>query len=159
MPEGNELKRRDALKAATWAIGGIIGLLYAIPGVAYLIGPALRKVVEERWISIGSTSKLELGTPTLFKATVERQTGWITDQEELSIYVRTENGRDFVAMSNVCTHLGCRVRWIQDEQIFFCPCHNGVFSPNGEVLDGPPPAPLNRYEVMVEQGQIYILRG
>lgn len=159
MADTRRFQRRDAMKALTWAIGGIIGAIYAIPGIAYLIGPALRRIAEESWIPLGSTSKVELGTPTLFKATIERQTGWITDQEELSVYVQTENGRDFIAMSNICTHLGCRVRWVGDEQIFFCPCHNGVFGPDGEVLDGPPPAPLDRYEVRVEEGQIYILRG
>lgn len=159
MADTRRFQRRDAMKALTWAIGGIIGAIYAIPGIAYLIGPALRRIAEASWIPLGSTSKIELGTPTLFKATIERQTGWITDQEELSVYVQTENGRDFIAMSNICTHLGCRVRWIGDERIFFCPCHNGVFGPDGEVLDGPPPAPLDRYEVRVEEEQIYILRG
>lgn len=157
--DDNQVDRRGALKTLTWLIGGLISAIYAIPGVAYLIGPALERAAEGTWIPIGSTSKVELGTPTLFKATIERETGWITDQEEISVYVSTENGRDYLAMSNICTHLGCRVRWIEDDEIFFCPCHNGVFGPQGEVLDGPPPAALDRYEVRVEDGQILILGG
>jgi nitrite reductase/ring-hydroxylating ferredoxin subunit len=85
-----------------------------------------------------TTGKVELGTPTLFRATVEQQTGWIVNQQEVGVYVLTENGRDYVSMSNICTHLGCRVRWIEDQGRFFCPCHNGVFDAQGSVLPAPP---------------------
>ncbi|HLO34005.1 MAG TPA: ubiquinol-cytochrome c reductase iron-sulfur subunit, partial [Anaerolineales bacterium] len=72
-------------------------------------------------------------------------------------YVLTQDGRDFIAMSNVCTHLGCRVRWIAEKNNFICPCHNGVFDKEGKVLAGPPPRPLNRYQVKVENDQLFIL--
>ena len=36
-----------------------------------------------------------------------------------------------------------------------CPCHNGVFDPQGRVLGGPPPRPLDRYEYKVENGVLY----
>jgi Rieske Fe-S protein len=59
-------------------------------------------------------------------------------------------------MSNICTHLGCRVRWIADQESFFCPCHNGVFDAQGSVVSGPPPRPLDRYEVKVEGDQLFV---
>ena len=71
-------------------------------------------------------------------------------------YIITDQGRDFIAFSNICTHLGCRVRWINDQEQFFCPCHNAVFDQNGEVESGPPPRALDRFEVKVEDGQVYI---
>jgi len=151
--------RRQFLKAATAAIGGLMAAGFALPALAYLIGPALRREQAEAWIPLGPTNKVEPGTPTLFRASVERQTGWITATEELSVYVLTENGREYTAMSNICTHLGCRVRWIEDRQEFFCPCHNGVFDKQGGVVAGPPPRPLDRYPTKVEDGQILILGG
>ena len=144
---------------ATGAIAAFIGLGMAIPAIAYIMGPALKRSEEEEWIRLGSASKVELGTPTLFKAKVERQTGWITDTREISIYVLTEDGRNYVAMSNVCTHLGCRVRWIVDDELFFCPCHNAVFGKDGAVITGPPPRPLDQFEVKVEDDQLYVLGG
>lgn len=152
-------ERRQFLGFITWAIGGLISAGMAIPAINYVIGPSLRKTEEQNWIRLGSASKVELGTPTLFKTTIERQTGWIVNETELSIYVLTDNGRDFVAMSNICTHLGCRVRWIADQQQFFCPCHNAIFSKEGEVVTGPPPGPLDRYEMKVEEDQIFVLGG
>ncbi len=157
--QNDEVSRRTFLSTVTVAIGALITAGMGIPAVAYIIGPALKRAEEQEWISIGSTSKVELGTPTLFKAKVERQTGWITDEQELSVYLLTEDGRDYVAMSNICTHLGCRVRWIDEQGQFFCPCHSGVFAKDGTVLAGPPPRPLDRYDVRVEEGTIYILGG
>lgn len=159
MSEPQELSRRSFLGFVTWAIGGLIGLGMGVPAISYLIGPALKKLDNDAWIRLGSVSRVELQIPTLFKTKVIRQTGWITDERELSVYVYTENGRDFTAMSNVCTHLGCRVRWIEAQDQFFCPCHNAIFDKQGQVVSGPPPRPLDRYEIKVEEDQIYILGG
>jgi quinol---cytochrome c reductase iron-sulfur subunit, bacillus type len=155
-PEKKELSRRNFLTIATWAIGGLISAAMGIPAIAYIIGPALKLNNTQQWIQLGSTAKIELGTPTLFKAKIERQTGWIANEEEISAYALTENGRDFVALSNICTHLGCRVRWVADQGKFFCPCHNGVYDKDGKVVSGPPPRPLDHYEVKIENNQLYI---
>lgn len=159
MSDEKGLTRRDILSIGTLLIGGIISIALGIPAIAYIIGPARRRVQEENWIRLGSVSKVELGTPTLFKTKVERQVGWIINEEEISAYILTEDGRNYIAMSNICTHLGCRVRWISDQGQFFCPCHNAVFNKQGEVVTGPPPQPLDQYEVKVEDEQIYVLGG
>jgi Rieske Fe-S protein len=150
--------RRDFMRAAIAAIGGVIGAAIGLPAIPYVIGPAL-KSEQGDWIRLGSPTKVELDTPTLFKTTLETQTGWISTQEEFSVYILTENGQDFVAMSNICTHLGCRVRWIAEESGFFCPCHNGVFAKDGSVQGGPPPRPLDRFETKVEDGNLFVRRG
>ncbi len=159
MEEKDQLSRRNFLAIATGAIGAVIGVVIAIPAVAYVVGPALQRREEGNWVRLGSTSKVELGTPTLFKTTVESQTGWIVIEKENSVYVLTEDGRDYIALSNICTHLGCRVRWITDQGLYFCPCHNAAFDKIGLVVSGPPPRPLDRYETKVEDDQLYILLG
>ncbi len=159
MKERKEVSRRDFMKLAITAIGGVMGLAYGIPAVAYIVGPALKKKQGEDWIRLGSIAKVEIGVPTLFKVNIQQQVGWVTSEEELSVYVLTQDGRNFIAMSNICTHLGCRVRWIAQEEKFFCPCHNGIFDKEGNVVSGPPPRPLIRYEVRVEGEQLYILGG
>ena len=158
MEEKQQVSRRDFLGIITAAIGGIIAAIVAVPAIAYIIGPALKRE-EADWISLGAVSKVEVGTPTLFKTTLRRQTGWVMNEEDLSVYILTENGREFIAMSNVCTHLGCRVRWISDEGLFLCPCHNAGFNEDGSVAFGPPPTPLDRFEVKIEDDQVYVLGG
>lgn len=150
--------RRTFMSAFITAAGGLIGAALGLPAVAYVVGPALQRVTGN-WIQLGAVAKVELGVPTLFKTKIERQAGWIVEEQEISAYVLTDDGQNFVAISNVCTHLGCRARWIEDQQIFFCPCHNGVFDKNGEVVSGPPPRALDRYETKVEDAVLYVRSG
>jgi Rieske Fe-S protein len=153
------LDRRGFLGFLTWAIGGLLSAAMGVPAIAYVVGPALKSNKTQNWIPVGSTSKIEVGTPTLFKVKVERKAGWIVSEEEIAAFILTENNRDFIAMSNICTHLGCRVRWIAERQQFLSPCHNGVFDKYGNVVSGPPPRPLDRYPVKVENDQLFILGG
>ena len=159
MKEKDEISRRDFMKVATLSIGGLIGLGWGLPAIAYVVGPALKGNQAQEWIRLGSTSKVELGVPTLFKVKVKRQTGWIVNEEELSVYILTEDGRNYIAMSNVCTHLGCRIRWIETQGQYVCPCHNGVFDKSGNVVSGPPPRSLDTFETKVENDQLFILGG
>ena len=157
MSDESQIKREGFLKIAIVGIGGFIGVTLGIPALGYIASPANLKDQSQVWIRVGSTSKVEIGTPTLFKIKVKRTTGWIVNEEEFSVYVLTENGRDYIVMSNICTHLGCRVRWIEEKDQFFCPCHNGIFNKQGDVVSGPPPKPLNQFQVKVEDNTIFVL--
>ena len=153
-----KMNRRTFLSRTTGAIVGGIGTLMGIPTIAYLISPAkARGGLGVESIPLGPVTKVPIGQPTLFKAAIERKTGWVTQTEELALYVLTEDGRDFIAMSNVCTHLGCRIRWVDDEEQFFCPCHSAAFSKDGKVVSGPPPRALDRFELSVEDGQLFVV--
>lgn len=159
MPPKKKLSRQDFLKLGIAAVGATIGAGIGLPAVGYVVGPALKKTAEQNWIQLGAVSKIPLGEPTLFKFKVKIQTGWIVDEQEISVYILTDDGREFAAISNICTHLGCRVRWIAESEEFFCPCHNGIFDKEGNVLAGPPPRPLDRFQIKVEDGQLFILGG
>lgn len=72
---------------------------------------------------------------------------------------KSSEADSFLALSSVCPHLGCRVHWEQQNNRFFCPCHNGVFDPNGKAIGGPPAAAgqhLPRYPLKVVDGALYI---
>lgn len=63
--------------------------------------------------------------------------------------VRLEDG-GFMALSRVCTHLGCTVPWVAEENRFVCPCHASAFDRRGDVVNPPAPRSLDRYEVRIE---------
>lgn len=63
---------------------------------------------------------------------------------------------EFKAFNAKCTHLGCIVKWNESKGVFICPCHNGIFDTNGNVVSGPPPRPLGKVAVQVNQGKIYV---
>jgi Rieske Fe-S protein len=155
MEAPRKVSRRDATKAVIGAIGGLIGAALGIPAVAFLIGPALRRE-ESDWIRLGRAAAIEQGTPALFKPRLEIQNGWLQENREVGVYVLTEDGREYHALSNICTHLGCRVRWIAEQRQFFSPCHNGVFDEHGYVVSGPPPRPLDEFATKVEEGDVFI---
>ncbi len=70
--------------------------------------------------------------------------------------VLQQKAGEFIALSAVCTHLGCIVKWVPDKEEFLCPCHGGTYSPSGKVLGGPPPKPLESYPVSVRDNEIVI---
>ncbi len=72
-----------------------------------------------------------------------------------SALILTADGKP-KAFSLVCTHLGCIVKWMPKDKEFFCPCHAGRFGPDGKVLGGPPPRPLQEYQVVNEGGTLYV---
>jgi glycine/D-amino acid oxidase-like deaminating enzyme len=57
---------------------------------------------------------------------------------------RDEGGR-LHAISTRCTHLGCQVHFNAAEATWDCPCHGSRFTVDGEILNGPATAPLERY--------------
>jgi nitrite reductase/ring-hydroxylating ferredoxin subunit len=66
---------------------------------------------------------------------------------------------DFIALSDVCPHLGCRVHWEAQNDRFFCPCHNGAFDAAGKGISGPPGdagQTLPRYELRVDEGRLFL---
>jgi len=68
--------------------------------------------------------------------------------------VRLEEG--YKVFSGVCTHLGCIVRWEENKGRFYCPCHQGIFNKQGEVTGGPPPRPLDEYQVELDNNLVFI---
>jgi len=63
---------------------------------------------------------------------------------------------EFIALTAVCTHLGCIVKWEKDKEDFLCPCHGGRYSPEGKVTAGPPPKPLETYPVTLQGDKIQV---
>lgn len=63
---------------------------------------------------------------------------------------------EYVALSAVCTHLGCVVQWQEGKGEFLCPCHGGRFNAAGTVLGGPPPRPLERLALKLDGDQLRI---
>lgn len=61
----------------------------------------------------------------------------------------------FKAFSPVCTHQGCTVAQIQNQQIL-CPCHGSAFSiSTGAVEGGPAPSPLPPISITTKNGEVY----
>ena len=76
-------------------------------------------------------------------------------QGKAAVLIRKKNG-DLVALSAVCTHLGCVVQWQKANEQFLCPCHGGLYTADGTVISGPPPKPLEKLSFVVANGKIIV---
>ena len=65
---------------------------------------------------------------------------------------------EYRAVSAVCTHLGCTVQYRSDLHEIWCACHNGLYSLDGRNISGPPPRPLESFDVHVRGGEIVVSR-
>ncbi len=66
------------------------------------------------------------------------------EENRLFIFRQAEG---FYAVSSICSHLGCNVKWQDNITGFDCPCHGSTFDKNGKNVSGPAPKPLKWYEL------------
>ncbi len=150
-PNDQEPTRRGFLDTATGALmaGGLVAGYGTFVGIAgRFLYPAKNQV--KAWFYVARIEQLQPGdalvyrTPAGARVAVARQGAAGTAE-------------DFIALSSTCPHLGCQVHWEAQNTRFFCPCHNGVFDPQGNGIDGPPKGQaLARYPLKVELGQLFI---
>lgn len=142
--------RRQFLTASGIAMSG--GLLAGYGTFGYMLGEFVYPAGQQNrgWLFVCTIDRLAPGesldftAPSGARIVVARQ----------GAGVGTE---DFLALSSICPHLGCRVHW--EGERFFCPCHNGVFDPSGSPVSGPPKAAnqsLVRFPLKVENGLLYL---
>lgn len=74
------------------------------------------------------------------------------------LVVRTASG-ELKAFSAVCTHLDCIVQYRSDTKQIWCACHNGQYNLNGENIGGPPPRPLEEYQVNQRGDDVVVNRA
>lgn len=152
-----EMGRRKFLGGIIGVVASAVAALVGIPAIGYLVSPGVKKQNEDKWLTLGPVSSLTPGVPTGFPYSRRIKDGWVESTQSGIAYAVTHDGQEVKVFSNLCTHLNCRVTWNEARQGFFCPCHDGLFGINGEVLTGPPPRPLDQFQTKIENGQISIL--
>jgi menaquinol-cytochrome c reductase iron-sulfur subunit len=148
------LGRRSFVKIVTSALGSLMALIVGLPMIQYFISPAVKTIASDDWISLGSLENYPLSVPSPFYFTITRVNGWERSSMSYGVFVIRRTEKEVLVLSDICTHLSCRVGW--DGEIFFCPCHAASFDQYGEVLEGPPPRPLDQYETKMEGDQLFI---
>ncbi len=148
--------RRGFFGVLTWLLGGLAAVLFAIPVVAYLFGPLLRKKVPQE-VSLGSVRNFPRGQTRWATFDNPLRTPWDGMTADTGVYVRRleedKDGKpDFWVFAVNCAHLGCPVTWFPQSGLFMCPCHGGVYYENGERASGPPPRGMFKCVWRIEGG-------
>ena len=161
MSGSNEISRRDFIKVTTGIVGGVIAVAIGLPTISYLIDPALSEGGKDMWVSIGKFEDMQIGIPYPFSFTRVQVNGWERTSSSFGGYAlrRSDDPKDLLILNSRCTHLSCTVNWSEEAKAYLCPCHDAKFGIEGEVLDGPPPRPLDDYNVyrVTEDGSVEIL--
>ncbi|MBC8280577.1 MAG: Rieske (2Fe-2S) protein [Chloroflexi bacterium] len=155
--EENELNRREALKTfGFWMVSGIAAAIVAIPGVKFIIGNS-QVLREPEWVDAGLASAIPApGRFIPVRYSLLTKDAWREVKREGLVWIGSNEDGQAVALSATCPHLGCLVRWRDDEGMFICPCHTGKFDADGNVVTGPPPGPLQRLDIMVDNDQVMV---
>lgn len=151
-----DITRRTFMTRATAALAAVIAAALSATGLGYFISPAFQRL-DEDWVDLGSAGDFKAGSPALVEFTQRKRDAWVTSERRSSAWVVTADGKRFTAFDPRCTHLGCPYRWDASNERFVCPCHTAVFGPDGKVLSGPPPRPLDQYATKVAGNRLMIL--
>ncbi len=118
---------------------------FAAGGAGMSLWASLRRVNVGEARKIAVLTDLGVGGSFLFR---------YPGPKDPAILIRPEGGL-VLGFSQKCTHLGCVVLW--EGNHFECPCHDGVFSAEGDPIAGPPVRGLERIDVEVRGEEIWAL--
>lgn len=140
---GRPIARREMMKYAWLGLSGVF--LAEVAGLSLVnLWPKIKPGSFGGQIAAGKPESFPVGS--------------ITHVQSGKFYLsHLEEG--FLALYQRCTHLGCTVPWVADQDRFNCPCHSSIFNKKGEVLGGPAPRPMDIFPVRVVNGQLIVDTG
>ncbi len=143
--EGDQSGRRWVnLLLGAGVVASIASFLY--PAIRYII-PAQVPESTSRSVVAGKVNELKRNAGKVFKF-----------GSKPALLVHTTDG-EWKAFSAVCTHLNCTVQYREDRHDIWCACHNGVYDLTGRNVSGPPPRPLDMFEVHVQGDEVVVTRS
>lgn len=152
--ESGAMNRRSALATIFGGAGalaaGALGL------VAAFLSNAMGRTVARPWLRIGPAEDLDPESFQRHLLRVDHDHAWIHQRKPLTVYIKDLYPDDPVALHSKCSHLGCSVKWDAEGKKFRCPCHGGVYDEDGNVVSGPPPRPLTRLDVKIEDDICFV---
>jgi cytochrome b6-f complex iron-sulfur subunit len=138
----DDVGRRRFLSQAVMGLGVLFGLgTLGLRFLQFLVPPRREKQAEA--VLIGAESRIPLGDAVSMDLGGHK-----------ILVLKTEQG--VAAFSRRCTDLGCLVSWSKEREQFLCPCHQGVYDKTGLNIAGPPPRPLDRFEIVKRGEQLYV---
>ncbi|MEO7718340.1 MAG: Rieske (2Fe-2S) protein [Capsulimonas sp.] len=140
--DDNYITRRDFTRFLVLASGAMAA------GNGYFVLRRSHELAEDQTprTHIATMEEVPVGGVKLFR--------FPTDNDP-AILIRSADG-EFAAFRQRCTHLSCPVTYSHGDGALNCPCHNGSFdAATGHVRSGPPPSPLPKIALTIENGAVY----
>ena len=127
--------------------GGVLAsvLSFVYPIVRYLIPPTVADLGGDEVVA-GKIGELKPNSSKIFRF-----------GNRPGLLLLTAQG-EYRAMSATCTHLSCTVQYRNDLHQVWCACHNGMYDLTGRNISGPPPRPLDLFQVHLRGDEIVVSR-
>lgn len=135
------ITRTRFLSGVAVAGGAVLTAAILVPIVGFAVTDAVKEE-EYRWIDVGPLSDFPDGKTTSIAVSGPNP---VSDRR---LFVRRK-GDALAAIWNRCAHLGCPVEYVEAGDNYVCPCHGGAYDSEGRVTAGPPPRPLDRFDIKV----------
>jgi cytochrome b6-f complex iron-sulfur subunit len=142
---GSERTGRRNFLSTIWKVAGFVALGELVFFIFSMLRPGRKFQNENPASSIKVAGSVEDFTVNSVTA----------DRINKYFLVRFEDG-GFLALSLICSHLGCSVLWDDPKKQFICPCHSSAFDKSGNVINSPAPRALDYYPVIIEAGKVKI---
>ncbi|MBS8264678.1 ubiquinol-cytochrome c reductase iron-sulfur subunit [Mesobacillus boroniphilus] len=156
----HRVSRRQFLNYTLTGVGGFMAAGMLMPMVRFAVDPVLKG--EDAGDFIATPLKIAdiTNEPQKVNFTFTQKDAWYESEETGTAWVFKNEGGEIIALSPVCKHLGCVVDWNTDKKnpnMFFCPCHYGLYEKDGTNVPGTPPlAPLDVYPTKEKDGFLYV---
>lgn len=139
-------EKMDRKKFFEWllGIGGLgVAFVMAFPLIKF-VNPPTRSSEGGEWVDAGLASDIATaGSVSILSSIGE------------PLLVINKGPDNIVALEKACPHLGCMVEFAEGELL--CPCHGAKFTLDGELIGGPSPRGLKRFEVQMRpDGHIFV---
>ena len=154
-PVDSAIGRRNFLVRAITAIHASIGATVAFVLGATTLAPSFSRR-EPSWLHAADLESLPENQPVPVTLRITRPDGYSQVVDRTVVYLVRTGEHDVRAMQSTCTHLGCRTAYDRKTKRILCPCHGGTFDTQGNVVAGPPPAPLPTLTTKVDNGQVLV---
>jgi Rieske Fe-S protein len=133
------ITRTKFLTGVALVTGGVLTAAILVPVVGFAVADSVKEEAW-RWVDVGPLSDFPDGQ------TASIAVSGPFPQSDRRAYLRHKDGA-LIAIWNRCAHLGCPVAYSAGGDVYSCPCHGGAYDSLGRVTAGPPPRPLDRFDV------------
>jgi len=121
--------------------GGVMTAAILVPVVGFAVADTVKEEQWE-WVDIGPLSDFPDGQTTSIAVSGP------DPEADRRAFIRRKD-ETVIAIWNRCAHLGCPVAYSAGGDVYSCPCHGGAYDSLGLVTAGPPPRPMDRFDVKV----------
>lgn len=135
------ITRTRFLSGVAVVTGGVLTAAILVPVVGFAVADSVKEE-KWQWVDAGPLSNFPDGKVTSIAISGP------SPEANRRVFLRHKEGA-IIAIWNRCAHLGCPVAYSQGGDVYACPCHGGAYDSLGLVTSGPPPRPLDRFDVKI----------